>query len=99
MCARAIVWGMGEAAVASIDQRSDGAEPRGRSRRFPYLALLAWLLFALVIPRLVQSLNIVDVLAIPLGFFMAAQGSLIALLLVAVLSARRQDRIAASEDR
>jgi putative solute:sodium symporter small subunit len=78
--------------------RSDGAGPRKVSRRFPHLALLAWLLFALVVPCLAQSLNIVDVLAFPLGFFMAAQGSLVALLLVAVLSARRQDRVTAAED-
>ena len=78
--------------------RSDGDGPRKVSRRFPYLALLAWLFFVVVVPCLVQSLNIVDVLAVPLGFFMAAQGSLIALLLVAVLSARRQDRVTAAED-
>jgi putative solute:sodium symporter small subunit len=50
------------------------------------------MLFALVVPRLVQALNIVDVLAFPLGFFMTAQGSLVVLLIVAVLSARRRDR-------
>jgi putative solute:sodium symporter small subunit len=83
--------------VAPNADATDGAAPRDRGR-FPYLALLAWAFFALLIPRLVQSLNIVDVLAFPLGFFMAAQGSLIALLLVAVLSARRQGRIAGSED-
>lgn len=73
--------------------RSDGAAPR-TPRRFPYVALVAWVLFALVVPRLVQSLNIVDVLAFPLGFFMTAQGSLVAMLIVAVLSARRRDRTA-----
>ena len=78
--------------------RSDGAGPRKVSRRFPYLALFAWLLFALVVPCLTQSLNFVAVLAFPLGFFMAAQGSLIALALVAILSARRQDRVTAAED-
>jgi putative solute:sodium symporter small subunit len=84
--------------VDATPHRSDGAEPRDRSPRFPYLALLAWGLFAFAIPRIGQSLNVVDVGAIPLGYFMAAQGSLLAFLLVAILSARRQDRIAASED-
>ena len=74
--------------------RSDGAAPRKSPRRFPYVALVAWVLFALVVPRLVQSLNIVDVLAFPLGFFLTAQGSFVALLIVAVLSARRRDRAA-----
>ncbi len=85
--------------MASNAHRSDGAQPRGRSRRFPFLALLAWVFFVLVVPWAVQSLNIVDVIGFPLGFFMAAQGSLIALLLVAVLSARLRDRIGAAEDR
>jgi putative solute:sodium symporter small subunit len=84
--------------VEAGTHRSDGAGPSKLPPRFPYLALLAWILFALVVPCLVQSLNILDVLAFPLGFFMAAQGSLLALLLVAVLSARRQDRVTAAED-
>jgi putative solute:sodium symporter small subunit len=78
--------------------RSDGDAPRRAPRRFPYIALLAWVLFALVVPRLVQALNIVDVLAFPLGFFMAAQGSLVALFVVAVMSARRRDRVGTAGD-
>lgn len=89
---------MGEAQVAANAHPTDGAASRG-APRFPYLALLAWAFFALVVPWAAQSLDVVDVLAFPLGFFMAAQGSLIALLLVAVLSARRQSRIATPEDR
>ena len=69
-----------------------------RRRRFPILALIAWALFLLAVPRLVEQLNIVDVFAFPLGFFMTAQGSLLALLVVAVLSARRHDRLAARSD-
>lgn len=52
----------------------------------------------LVVPRLVEPLNIVDVLAFPLGFFMAAQGSLIGLIILALWSARRHDRLAPSEN-
>jgi putative solute:sodium symporter small subunit len=88
---------MGEAHVAPDAHPADAAASRARPR-FPYLALLAWVIFALLAPWAAQSLNVVDVLAFPLGFFMAAQGSLIALLVVAVLSARRQNRIAPSED-
>jgi putative solute:sodium symporter small subunit len=71
---------------------------RPRCRRSPVLALLAWAFFVLAIPRLVEQLNIVDVFAFPLGFFMTAQGSLLALLVVAVLSARRHDKLAARGD-
>jgi putative solute:sodium symporter small subunit len=49
---------------------------------------MGWALFTFAVPRLSQSLNAVDVMAFPLGFFMAAQGCLIALLCVAILSAR-----------
>lgn len=77
-------------------------EPDGtgkpRRRHIPILALLAWAFFVLAIPRLVEQLNIVDVLAFPLGFFMSAQGSLLALLVVAILSARHHDKLAARGD-
>lgn len=69
-----------------------------RRRRFPVFALLAWAFFVLAVPRLVEQLNIVDVFAFPLGYFMTAQGSLLALIVVAVLSARRHDKLAARGD-
>lgn len=78
-------------------QRSIAAEPKSRARRFPYIALLLWALFAFAIPRAAQPLDLADVFAFPLGFFMAAQGSLIAFLLIAVLAARGQDRLDARE--
>jgi len=90
------VLGMGEAQVAPNAHPTDGAASSGQPR-FPYLALLAWAFFVLVVPWAAQSLNVVDVLAFPLGFFMAAQGSLIALLLVAILSARRHNGTVAPE--
>lgn len=73
---------------------SDAAEPP--RPRVPILALLFWTLFAFAIPWCVQLLDVTDVLAFPLGFFMVAQGSLIAFLVIAVLSARRQDRLVGS---
>ncbi len=47
---------------------------RSRLRRLPIVALLLWGLFAFVVPSFVQALNLVDVFAFPLGYFMAAQG-------------------------
>jgi putative solute:sodium symporter small subunit len=72
--------------------------PKQRRLRFPILALAAWAFFTLLVPRLVEQLNIVDVLAFPLGFFMSAQGSLLTLLAVAILSARHHDKLAARGD-
>jgi putative solute:sodium symporter small subunit len=66
-----------------------------QSKRFPFVALAFWALFAFVVPLFVPALNIVDVLAFPLGYFMAAQGILIAFVVIGLLSARWQDRRAA----
>ncbi len=60
--------------------------------RFPIVALVFWALFAFLVPSFVQALNLVDVLAFPLGYFMAAQGVLIAFVIIGVLSAHWQDR-------
>jgi putative solute:sodium symporter small subunit len=67
----------------------EGTEP---AARLPVVALFAWALFALLVPAVSQALNLVDIFAFPLGYFMIAQGSLIALALVGLLSTRWQDR-------
>lgn len=77
---------------------SERSENKARARRLPIVALLAWAVLVFAIPRAAQPLSVVDVFAFPLGFFMMAQGSLIALLVVAVLSARRQDRLEATSN-
>ena len=75
-----------------ISSPTSGAEQSGR---FPFAALAFWVLFAFVVPLVVPALNIVDVLAFPLGYFMAAQGILITFVVIGLLSARWQDRRAA----
>jgi putative solute:sodium symporter small subunit len=64
-------------------------------KRFPFVALAFWALFAFVVPLFVPALNLVEVLAFPLGYFMAAQGILIAFVAIGLLSALWQDRRAA----
>lgn len=63
-----------------------------QAARLPLCALAVWALLAFLVPSFVQALNLVDVLAFPLGYFMAAQGILLGLLMVAVVSARWQNR-------
>ena len=58
----------------------------------PWIALIAWVIFALAVPRAAQALNAVKVFGFPLGYLMMAQASLIALLLIGALSARSQNR-------
>jgi putative solute:sodium symporter small subunit len=89
--------GKGEHVVDAQAKTSDDPEPRTR-RRFPFFALLLWGAIVLGAARVVQTLNLVDVGAFPLGFFMAAQGCLIALLVVAIISGLRQDRVAPDGD-
>ncbi|SRR5690242_14171738 len=86
----------GEGAVQETSELARA--PKQRSPRLPILALAAWAFFTLLVPRLVEQLNIVDVFAFPLGFFMSAQGSLLVLLVVAILSARHQDKLATRGD-
>jgi putative solute:sodium symporter small subunit len=69
---------------------------RGARRRLPLIALVAWAAVAFAVPRVVQALNAVHALGFPLGYLMMAQGCLLALIVIAVLSARRQDRIGAA---
>ncbi|MCK5549781.1 MAG: DUF4212 domain-containing protein [Hyphomicrobiaceae bacterium] len=83
---------------AGSDQ-SEKAGPTGHARRFPAFALLLWVIVAFAIPPIVQPLNLIDFLGFPLGFYMLAQGALIAFLLIAIVSVRRQDRIDAREGR
>jgi putative solute:sodium symporter small subunit len=61
-------------------------------KRFPFIALAFWALFAFVVPLFVPALNLGDVLAFPLGYFMAAQGILIAFVAIGLLSALWQNR-------
>jgi putative solute:sodium symporter small subunit len=83
-----------------VQETSEPADVlKQRRPRPPILALAAWAFFVLLVPRLVEQLDIVDVIAFPLGFFMSAQGSLLALLVVAILSARHQDKLTARDDR
>ncbi len=75
--------------VREDPQASSAVLPAGR---LPIVALLLWALLAFVVPSFVQVFNLVDVFAFPLGYFMAAQGVLLAFVIIGVLSARWQDR-------
>ena len=57
--------------------------------------LCAWLFFGYIVHMFVVPLNkiTIPVLGFPLGFYMAAQGSLIAFVVMLFLFAKQQDRI------
>lgn len=85
---------MGGGAVQSGSDVSADARPR---RRFPFIALMAWALVAFAVPPFVQTLDAVSVLGFPLGFFMLAQGGLIAFLVIGLVSALRRDALERKE--
>jgi putative solute:sodium symporter small subunit len=58
-----------------------------------WIALAIWAFFAFVIHFFVNSLNQIVILGFPLGYYMAAQGSLIVFVVLLFWFARRQDAI------
>lgn len=55
--------------------------------------MLLWFFFGYVIHMFVGSLNSVTILGFPLGYYMAAQGSLIAFVIMLFVFASKQNRI------
>ena len=55
--------------------------------------LALWLFFSFIVHFFVNQLNEIKILGFPLGFYMAAQGSLIAFVVMLFVFARRQDSI------
>jgi putative solute:sodium symporter small subunit len=66
---------------------------RTRSLMFAHLAI--WFFFSFIIHMFVNVLNqyTIPVLQFPLGFYMAAQGSLIVFVVMLFIFARQQDNI------
>jgi putative solute:sodium symporter small subunit len=58
-----------------------------------WIALVIWALFSFVIHLFAPSLNAIHILGFPLGFYFAAQGSLIVFVVLIFWFARKQDRI------
>jgi putative solute:sodium symporter small subunit len=66
-----------------------------RTTRLMFIHLGVWFFFGYVVHMFVKPLNtiIIPVLNFPLGFYMAAQGSLIVFVVMLFLFAKQQDRI------
>jgi len=61
--------------------------------RLMYIHLALWIFFGFVIHFFVSALNKIVILGFPLGFYMAAQGSLIAFVVMLFMFAKQQDKI------
>ena len=66
-----------------------------RTSRLMFMHLGAWFFFGYVIHFFVVPLNAITIpiLKFPLGFYMAAQGSLIAFVVMLFMFAKQQDKI------
>ncbi|MEQ1612203.1 MAG: DUF4212 domain-containing protein [Hyphomicrobiaceae bacterium] len=64
-----------------------------RTSSLMWLMFAAWVFFSFIIHFFVGQLNEIRFLGFPLGFYMAAQGSLIAFVVMLFLFAKRQDTI------
>jgi len=65
----------------------------GRTSRLMWTILVLWVIFSFVIPAFAVQLNSIKFLGFPLGFYMAAQGSLIAYVVLCFWNARAQNKI------
>lgn len=64
-----------------------------RTSTLMWIMFVLWLVFAFGIHFFVKDLNAIKILGFPLGFYMAAQGSLIAFVAMLFFFAWRQDAI------
>ena len=61
--------------------------------RLMWIMLGLWVFFGYIIHMFVNVLNKIVILGFPLGFYMAAQGSLIAFVVMLFWFAKKQDQI------
>ncbi len=72
---------------------SDPARYWRRTSSLMWTMFALWLFFSFIVNFFVNSLNAIVILGFPLGFYMAAQGSLIAFVVMLFVFARKQDSI------
>ena len=81
--------------MAPSDSRANQEEHWRRTTRLMLTHLGVWFFFGYIVHMFVIPLNkiIIPVLGFPLGFYMAAQGSLIVFVVMLFVFARQQDNI------
>lgn len=65
----------------------------GKTRALMFLMLFLWIIFSFVIHIFVKELNTTVIAGFPLGFYMAAQGSLVIFVVMLFFFASRQEAI------
>ena len=72
---------------------SDGERHWARTKSLMITMMILWAFFSFFIHMFVKSLNSIVIAGFPLGFYMAAQGSLIAFVVMLFWFAKAQDKI------
>ena len=65
----------------------------GRTKRLMFITLTLWFFFSFVVHWFADALNAFTFIGFPLGFYMAAQGSEIAFVIILFWFARTQHKI------
>jgi len=64
-----------------------------RTSSLMWTMMALWVVFSFLVHFFASSLNSIVILGFPIGFYMAAQGSLIAFVVMLFVFARKQDSI------
>lgn len=64
-----------------------------RTRSLMWIHLTIWFIFSYVVHWIAPELNRVSILHFPLGFYMAAQGSLVAFVVQLFIFVKQQEKI------
>jgi putative solute:sodium symporter small subunit len=64
-----------------------------RTKRLMWIHLIIWFIFSFVVHWFAGSLNSISFLHFPLGYYMAAQGSLIVFVVQLFVFSKQQDKI------
>lgn len=64
-----------------------------KTRNLTFVILVLWFIFSLVLPWNAHALNTVKFMGFPLGFYLIAQGSLIAFVVLIFVQNWLQDKI------
>lgn len=81
--------------MAPADSKANEEAHWSKTTRLMFMHLGVWLFFGYIIHMFVNQLNTIKIpiLGFPLGFYMAAQGSLIVFVVMLFMFAKQQDKI------
>ena len=77
----------------SQDKSEARARHWAKTRNLTYVVLVLWFIFAFVVHWFAPGLNEMNFMGFPLGYYMAAQGSLIVFVVIIFVQNWLQDRI------